>query len=931
MTPLVVPVRDFVSDFKKLDNERKDPEILQLLQAEARRPIDVKNGPLWRPLLLRVGKDEHILAFITHHTVFDGASEAIFLRELSAYYRASRRGQEPEFEALPVQYADYACWQRLRAEGERAERQLVYWEKKLAGAVPELRLPIDRAKSTDRDPKGGSRAFELPDRLAMAVNSLGRDEQASPFVTLLSAFAVLLHRYTGQEDLIVCSPFAARERAELEHLIGYFNNIVVLRCDLTGTPRFRDALRGIRQLALDASEHQTLPLQRIAEFPNLTRTTLTSGMFCYQDLSIRDLDLPDIQVTPIDLRKQAADFKLAMYMQSRREGELSGFLEYDADLFDSETIDRLIHDFEELLEIVTADPDLQISSLPAFGPARAEVASRIEAHPRIDRAVVVDLPDHSGSAAYLVLNEFNAPALDEIRAFAAETLPDYLVPLAFVPLDLIPLDEAGNADRSALPVPVITSGWRRATEYVAPRTELETELAAIWKDVLWLDQDVGIHDHFNDLGGHSLLSVHLVAALEKHLGRRLPVSVLARLSTIAEMAADLERAGDNSSITSTHSAQSSGGLPIPDETYRALLSYTASWEGFRVRPESLVIGLNTEGTRDPLFLCMQRYGELTQLAKYFGPEQPVYGMRSGNRVMVKNHENISALARQYVTEILEVEPRGPFYLAGVCQAALISFQIAKQLQALGHEVRILIMLEKFVAEDYSGRVAMLFGKESNRQPHLYYQNPEFGWQKYYSGHYTFDWTAGGHGQLFQEPNIQVLAETVARMLAEAETDEDAEPADPVPLRDTSAYQRLGPNAYRARLIARGSWTLDPEETILIPVEVQNTGGQVWEATERSGIQLANQWVRTKGKFVNLVDGRTPLPHDLAPGESVDLELVVKAPRKHGRWMLSLDLVEEGISWFGAQGSPLVEFEVEIRKRVRLRTRLKRFVQRVRAQ
>jgi thioesterase domain-containing protein/acyl carrier protein len=745
---------------------------------------------------------------------------------------------------------------------------------------------------------------------------LSRQEQTGLFATLLAAYSALLHRYTGQEDLALCSPFASRDRAELEGLIGYFNNIVVMRVDLSGDPSLRELVARIRKLGIEATDNQNLPLQRLAELPNLARVALTRGMFCYQDLTSRSLDLPGIRASSIDLRKQTADFDLAMYMQTSEEGELTGVLEYDSDLFEPATIRRFIRDFRTVLESVSAHPDQRLSRLPCFGPQLADVESHLNQHAQIDQTVVVDLPNHSGSVAYLVLDEHDPPDLETVRGFVRAAIPQYLVPSSFVPLDQMPLSADGSIDRAALPLPSISRG-PSATDYVAPRSDLERKLARVWAKVLWLDQDVGIRDRFADLGGHSLLSVRLVLELDRELQRPLPVSALSRLNTIEEMASlleqnDAERAGE------VRPGAGSKPLEISSETYHALLTYTASWVGERVSPESLVVGLNTEGTQQPLFWCLQRYGELTQLAKYLGPDQPVYGMRSGNRVMVKTQANIDALARHYVGEVLAAKPEGPFFIGGNCQAGQIAFQIAKGLRELGHEVSLLLLLERFVPQEYSGRIAMLFGTDSHRNPYRCYSNPELGWKKFYSGEHSADLVPGEHGQLLREPNVQEVTQTLRRRMEEAKR----EAATTTRTRIGDELQRLPHTAYRAKLTARDSWAAAPGEEMRIPVVVENTSSETWRSGELSGIALVNRWLNAKEKVVDFLDGSTCLARSLPPGASVELELVVKAPTKTGRWLLELDLIDEGITSFGDQGSPQTRLRVRVRRNSRVHSALR---------
>ena len=907
--PLILPLTDVAQDLRMLPADRRELEIRRLLESEVQRPFDLKTGPLWRSRLLRLGDREHVLSFTMHHIIFDGRSKYAFLTEIGLFYSAFSAGEIPEISELPIQYADFASWQREWFQGEIIERQLAYWKKQLGGLVCELRLPTDHLRSPAAIFRGGNLAFELPDALAQALAGLSRREQASLFITLLAAFCGLLYRYTEQEDLLVCSPFASRDRAELEGLIGYFNNIVVMRANLSNNPSFRELIGRVRRVALEASENQNLPLQKLAELPNLVRTPLTRAMFSFQEISSRTLNLPGVSASSIEMRKEAADFDLAMYMEST-DGKLSGVLEFNADLFGDQSIAQMLRHFQTVLEAVAANPDGQLSQLPRFGKDLREIEALLANHPQIDEAVVVRAQNHPGSVAYLVLNEYDVPSLEEIREFARAELPDYLVPMAFVPLDEMPLAADGSVDRSALPPAAIGRG-RAEQYYVAPRTALERKLAEIWKKVLWLDHDVGIHDRFFDLGGHSLLSVQLALELEKELHRTLPVNALSQLSTIAELAGILEGEHDAPPQPRRNGVDGTRLLPaqLSPEIYRGLRTYAAAWQGQRATPESLMVGLNTNGSKQALFWCLQRYKALTQLAKYLGPDQPIYGMRSGHQVMVKTQENINALAAHYVGEILAVQPQGPFLVAGNCQAAKIAIQIAKQLTDLGHEITLLLVQEKFVPEWYPGRVALIFGSESEVNPYFCFRHPEFGWKKYYTGEFSVDLVSGKHGQFHREPNIQVLVDAVRRRIEEAQKKPSWRGQD----RPVENFQWLPEAAYRAELTAQESWTCAPGQEVSIPVVIKNVSSETWRSSEKSGIAVANRWLNAKGNVIDSLDGRAPLVGDLESGSAKEINLTVKTPMKSGQYFLELDLVEEGITWFKDQGSTVTQLQVTVER------------------
>jgi acyl carrier protein len=901
---LVTPIeRD-----KKLTPEQAQREIGRLLQREARRPFDLSRGPLWRARLFRLAPQRHVLSVTMHHIIFDGVSKAIFTDELARYYKTFMVGSKINGEPASIQYADFAAWQREVIDEKMLERQLAYWQSRLAGAVPELVTPNDRPRLSGKR-RAGSLHFDFPAAMMEKVAELGRLEQASAFVTLITVFMVLLNRFTVQEDLVVCSPTASRNHADLEHLIGYFNNIVVLRGDLTGNPPFRALLARMRRLTIEAYDNQNTPLQHLAQLPNLVRTPLTRAMFSYQDVSSRRLDLAGIEAAPINVRKDAADFDLAMYVESDG-GILCGVLDYNADIFAHQTIARFLKGFGRVLALAAKNPERKLEEFPRFGPGKkvSDIEKILTRHSQIDQAVVVPEPRTGKLIAYLVLNEHDVPSLETVRGHASASLPDYLVPVSFIPVDEMPLRPDGSIDKAALPPPSVDRD-RIGASYVAPTTELERGLAEIWKKVLWLDHDVGINDRWRDLGGHSLLSVQLVTEIEKTLQRRVPAKALSGLNTIAELAAafeENEKAGGSSNDGVAEELRSG----LPQDIYRGLRTHTASWEGKRTRPESVMVGLNTGGARQALFWCLQRYQELTQLAKYLGSDQPVYGMRSGNRVMVKNQDNIERLAAHYVTEILEVQPEGPYLIGGNCQAAQIAFEIAAQLTAIGHEITLLMLHEKFIPKPYGGPVALTFGADSTYNPHLYFHEPALGWRKYYTSSLDMKLVSGAHGQFFREPNIQILVATIKKNVEEAQA------------RDFSSWtensrkqesQVLPEDAYRARLAATAEHHSAPGEAFIVPVEITNLSTYTWQPTAVSGIALANRWLDDSGKVRKHLDGRALLLEALEPGASITLELAARAPAEPGRWTMELDLVDEGVIWFREHGATPSRVSVTVRE------------------
>ena len=901
---LILPVTEIGRDLAKLSKQSAGREVMRILQAEARQPFDILKGPLWRARLFRLGARRHVLSLIMHHIIFDGLSKVVFLAELANGYQAyAANNDEAAFVApLSIQFADFAAWQRQFLDERNLQRQLAYWSKRLEGDVPALAVPNDRARVSEKG-RAGVVQFEIPAKLSKELEEFSRKEHAGLYVTLLAAFQVLLRCFSGQEDLLVCSPTASRDNADLEKMIGYFNNVVVIRGDLSANLTFRALVGQLRRLTVEAYDNQNLPLQHLAQQPNLIRTPLTRAMFSYQDTTSRRLDLPEIKAEPINIRKEGSDFELAMYIENDA-GVLYGVLEFNAGIFGHKTIDRFLKGFGRVLNLIAANPDRLLSDFPRFGGAEQRIEETLAAHSQIDRAAAVINSASGRPVVYLVLNEHDVPDLEAIRAHAKASLPDYLVPISFITIDEMPLLPDGSVDKAALPVPLIDR-HQLASAYVAPRNALEEKLAAVWKKVLWLNYDVGIHDRFRDLGGHSLLSVQLIVEVEKALQHSIPPQAI-NANTVAEMAEAIDNADRN---VQQDVIKGDARSVLPPDIYRGLRTYTASWEGVRTTPESIMVGLNVTGKKQALFWCLQRYQELTQFAKYLGPDQPVYGMRSGNYVMVKTQDNINLLAKHYVSEILQTQPTGPYMIGGNCQAAKIAFQIATQLKALGHEITLLIVMEKFIPMRYDGPVAMLWGEFTLQRLNKYFHQPSIGWRKYYTGPFSMSVVPGEHAQYFREPNVQVLMDTVRDRMQQAQqrnfsawmTDK-AEPN----------YQYLPEEAYRAKLIGPSELHMVRGANVLIPITVKNSSACYWQASEESGIFLVNRWLDSDGKAVGVLDGRSDLPGSVAPAAETKLEISVKAPTAAGLWTLELDLVEEGVTWFQDQGSTPLQIKCVVK-------------------
>ncbi|HEX7239937.1 MAG TPA: amino acid adenylation domain-containing protein, partial [Longimicrobiaceae bacterium] len=369
--PVALPLRDL----RGLPEPARAAEVRRLAAEEALRPFDLERGPLLRAVLVRLADEEHALLFTLHHVVFDGWSMGVLTREVSAAYAAFAEGRAPSLPELPVQYADYAAWQRGWLRGETLERHLAWWRERLGDAPPLLEIPTDRPRPPAPAERGASRAFRLDPRVTAALAALARAEGATPFMVLLAGFQLLLGRYAGEEDVVVGTPVAGRSRAEMEPLIGFFVNTLALRVDLGGDPTVRALLGRVREGVLGAFAHQEVPFERLVEElapeRSLAHTPLFQSVFALQNQERGELRMGSLEAEPLDGGAETARFDLRLAM-AEAEGGMEGSLLYRSDLFDAATAERLVGHLSMLLAEMAADPDRPLSALPAATPAERE-------------------------------------------------------------------------------------------------------------------------------------------------------------------------------------------------------------------------------------------------------------------------------------------------------------------------------------------------------------------------------------------------------------------------------------------------------------------------------------------------------------------------------------------------------------------------------
>jgi Condensation domain len=369
--PFPMPLE--ILDLQPLDEAAQPIEVQRLTQEEAQQPFDLATGPLLRVKLLQLAPQEHVLLLTMHHIISDGWSIGVLVQELSSLYQAFTTDTEANLPALPIQYADFAHWQRQHLQGEVLDAHLSYWKEQLADAPPLLELPTDRPRPSVQSFKGASLPFSLTPELTERLQQLSQQTGATLFMTLLSAFQVLLYRYSGQEDIVVGSPIANRNRSETEGLIGFFANTLALRSRLDSEMSFEELLTQVRQVTLEAYTYQDVPFEKLVEElqpeRSLSYTPLIQVIFALQNAPITSLKLSDLSLSPLNFNigLVSVRFDLEMHLWEGPKG-LNGFFIYNTDLFDLCTIQHISKRFQTLLESIVINPKNKLSDLLLLTP-----------------------------------------------------------------------------------------------------------------------------------------------------------------------------------------------------------------------------------------------------------------------------------------------------------------------------------------------------------------------------------------------------------------------------------------------------------------------------------------------------------------------------------------------------------------------------------
>jgi hypothetical protein len=670
--------------------ESMEEVILREMLAEVRRPLDFSSAPLLRATLVPLAPKEHLLTITAHHIVSDGWSNGILVRELAAFYDAFRLEREAALPPLAIQFADYAVWQEGWLSTPAFREQLDFWKEMLSGHLPALDFPTDfsRQASTAQSPDAILETLLLPGGLTESLRQFCRDEGLTPFMVLYSAYIALLHRYTGQDDFLVGTTAANRNRPELEPLIGLFANLIIPRSRVPAGIAFRAFLAEQRELLLNSFAHHEAPFEKVLE--EAGRGIALQTHFLFQKAFMQPDTGGGIRLQPLRSVSPGSTFELAFGIVERASEGIRLQMEYRTSLFHGAVIRRFLHHFQALLESIVAHPDAAIDDLSIFAAGeREELESRL-AGP-CSKAPFDPIP---------VLADFDRQL--EIH-FAQEAAPPFLAPVELPPeVVLIALD----ARRRLLPLGIpgelylgtagssidtlVKTGflgrnteggaalWGRADDIVAhhgfrahrraiqpaspvspaaPRREsmqsiLHRQLLDLWKKILKVP-DLTIEDNFFECGGTSFLALRMMIEAGKLCGKPLPLSLLLTGATVAHLTRYILEAQRDDSAN---------------------------------RP---LIPLRTEGTRPPLFFLHGDWAGggfyCRQLADAFAADQPFYALPPYRRTEPKIL-TVAEMAASHLAAIREHTPRGPYYLGGYCIGATVAVEMARRLIAKGETV-----------------------------------------------------------------------------------------------------------------------------------------------------------------------------------------------------------------------------------------------------
>jgi len=745
-----------VIDLQHLEEAEREIQAQQLINEAVQQPFDLAEEPLLRLQVLRLAAADNLLLLTVHHIVFDNWSLGLFLQELSTLYQSFIAGESLPLPELPIQYADFAYCHRQWLQGKVLESQLDYWQEQLKGSSA-LELPTDYPQPLSPSYQGSYEVLTLSKSFTEAFRALMQKEGVTLYVALLAAFKTLLHYYTGQEDVIMCSPVASRNQEEIKQLIGYFNNILPIRTDLSGNPSFRELLRRVRQVTSQAFEHQDVPFQMLGDLPNITLGKLFRVMFNVLKSPTQSLELPGIAVTPVDVHNGTANFDLSFFIYENQE-TIKGILYYKTDLFEATTIIQLLQHYQSLLESIVVGLEQPLESLlPLTEAEQQELSQR-----RVNHQVLL-------------------------------------------------------TNQQAMP--------EQKKTYIAPRNPVELKLTQLWEQVLGIHQ-VGIQDNFFELGGQSLQAMSLFTQIEKTFGKILPLATLLQAPTVEQLARLLGEQGEALSWSSLVPIQPHGSKP-PFFCVHGLRGNVIKYLDVAkyLDPEQPFYGLQArglDGKQAPHTCLKDMAAHYLQEIRSVQPQGPYYlgGYSMGGDIAFEIAQQLHK-QNQAVGLLVMFDSfgkgsfprllfRGQNYGAYLRQLGLsrtlyqeLRFLIKSKLEEatgklylrlgrpLPHKLQSSWIAlanttagTKYVPQAYPGQVTLFRAQEPPRFTKLYLPTVEdwysrdlqHGWGRLAKGGVVIHDVPGHHHSMFEEPNIQVVAEQLQACLDKAQAKYSAEAA-----------------------------------------------------------------------------------------------------------------------------------------------------------
>lgn len=580
----------------------------------------------------------------------------------------------------------------------------------------------------------------------------------------------------------------------------------------------------------------------------------------------------------LDAREQE-DFFFGPWFRTGDEG----YLDEEGFLFLSGRLKEIINRGGE--KISPQEIDREISGFPGIQDAAAFAVK------------------HETLGEDVALAVVSSRDIDEraLREYLSERLARFKVPRLIYYLESLPRNRNGKILRHQLTQLFDSRVEQKLSS--PPETEPAVTIARLWQKILRLER-VGLEDNFFDLGGDSLSALSFLNELKHSLACEIHVTSLFANPTLETFAEHLQNKLTTGGAQHAH-PQITG---LPEAINNTLQAYLSAWQGERLFPGSLLVGLNTLGQKQPLFWCVQGYEELRLLSEALGPDQPVYGMRSLSQIAGKNQSHTLPVARHYAQELLRLLPEGDFYLGGFCEGASFMFATARELQDQGRHVALLCLHDRFILQPYDGRVALFFCRESQDNPFSAYFQPQRGWHQFYRGSVSMRESEMAHSYL--DPAFPQFVSQLQEELAAARQHIDSAHCLALPDLATAA---LPEQAYLAdiEILDRAPKLLSSGQKMTLRIRITNRSQCKWAPSSESGVILASRWFNRRGIPRSRIDGSAEIAENLAPGQSMNLSIDVHAPSKKGIRHLVVDLVDEGVCWFHEKGSVCLRLPVII--------------------